>query len=210
MSPDQPQPRNSLIYVSGPPGAGKSTLMAHLTRHCHRIDVPAPVPHDVLLLPTAHGVTNPTTLALELGRRRAAFSGTDALAMNIISKAEEFLAGLARPYGLVLAEGDRLANSRFLGTAANLGWAVTLIHLSADREILDARCAQRGSEQSESWRRGRFTKAANLVAATRLTRTTVVELDARNSVECLALSAVAGAPILEVLMPVGVPERPAS
>lgn len=155
----------SLVYLSGAPASGKSTLMARLTRYCVRHELtpnsigPA---RDLLHLPRPAALTLASSAAIELGRRREAFSGTDALPMNAVIAAEQFISTSAKGYSLILGEGDRLANRRFLLGARDAGWDVTLIHLDAPAPVLDARCRDRGSTQSAGWRAGRETKAVNL------------------------------------------------
>jgi hypothetical protein len=160
----------ALIYVVGAPGSGKSTLMAALTAGCTRHPVDQPVPHDVL---TA-GDRQP--LGAELGRRRTTFSGTDALAMSVSPAAKAWVA--THPYGLVLAEGDRLAHMGFLTAAADAGYRVTLVYLQADPDLVDARCAARGSTQDPTWRAGRATKAHRLGASASEAGYRVLLLDA--------------------------------
>lgn len=159
MSPDLGRGTGyNLVYIVGPPAAGKSTLMREITRECLREPKPTPLPHD-LLYPPSQRPNNPH-IAVEIGRRREHFSGTDALGYSIAPAAAHWIA--TRPAWLVLGEGDRLATRGFLGAAEAAGYRITLIHLTADPETLDQRCAARGSAQNPAWRRGRATKAANL------------------------------------------------
>lgn len=200
--------RRNMVYVSGPPGAGKSTLMAHLTRYCGRTPITGTIPHDLLTLPTGNSLPPPSfNTAVELGRRREKFSGTDALSMSIQPKAVQYMARPGLAHTLVLAEGDRLANINFLDHCRDLGWAVTLVNLYAPGTLLDERCAARGSTQNEGWRQGRITKAANLARLTANLRHPVIGLDARNSVGCLTRTLVEQLPLLAALFPPDAPER---
>jgi hypothetical protein len=160
-----------LLYLSGEPGAGKSALMAELTRGLYRVPLPpaadAPA-RDFLRQPLGALMED---VAVELGRRRDSFSGTDALPQTAITAAEAYLrSGLAeRETSLLLAEGARLANGRFLRAAIAAAWTVTLIHLDphgAGEERRAKRAAELGKPpQDPSWVKGRATAARNLAAA---------------------------------------------
>lgn len=198
-------PRRSLVYLSGPPGVGKSTLMAELTAHCTREPFTSTVSRDVLTLPDPARVRLPMHSAVELGKRRDSFSGTDALPMNVVVNAEQYMARGARAHSLVLAEGDRLANYRFLTGSRAAGWAVTLIHLDAPLAVQDARCAARGTTQNPIWRAGRITKSRRLAETMTQEGIPVVMLDGRNDVPCLLMSVLEAVPVLAALQPVEVP-----
>lgn len=145
----------NLIYFFGPPAAGKSTLMAALTAGCHRSPRGTPFAHDVLIEPASA-----QAVGLELGRQRPSFPGTDTLSMSVSPLAVKFLA--SHPGTLILGEGDRLAHTAFLDSAAESGYAVTGVYLTAPEDELDRRCNRRNSAQPASWRAGRATKSARL------------------------------------------------
>ncbi len=148
-----------LIYLIGEPGVGKTTTMAAITDQW-RVLGELPDPGRTLF-----GLPNGEITAVEIGRRRpGGFSGTDALPMSVINQAEPYVRGkAATETGLLLAEGARLANKRFLGAAVAAGWQVHLVHLT-DPEVAAARREARGSNQNPSWVRGAATRAANLAA----------------------------------------------
>ena len=157
-----------LLYISGEPGIGKSTLMRDATSVWERIHLPAEpgrTPHRDLLFHRAHpGVC----CAVELGRLRDTLSGTDALPANCITDAEAWLRSgqAARESALILAEGARLANQRFLTAALESGYHVQLLHLqgtslAAHRRSYRARI-HGCDEQNPSRVKGRRTAAADL------------------------------------------------
>ncbi|QHB37742.1 terminase small subunit [Mycobacterium phage Imvubu] len=158
-----------LVYIIGQPGAGKSQLMARLTLPFQRISVPADdyvgVAHDQLvreLSPEDGAAGTIQIIGAEIGVRRPAFGGTDALPSAVIDKAVPWVA--LRPYPLLLAEGARLANRRFLDAALGAGYAVTLVLL--DHDDAEAwrrkRAKQIGRDQNASWVKGRLTASRNL------------------------------------------------
>lgn len=155
--------RNTLVYFVGPPGVGKSTLMAGLTAPLERHPRSKPFAHDLLLAPgtTAAPGVLPAPVAVELGRRREDFSGTDALSMSVQPLAVDWIVG--RPYPLILGEGARLATVGFLGAAAVSGYDVHLVHLEASAAVLDIRRVGRGSNQSPQWMRGAETRARRIM-----------------------------------------------
>lgn len=169
-----------LLYLIGPPAAGKSTLMRRLTAGCDRLPRNMPVAHSRLVHPaTGHQI------GAELGYNRPDFPGTDTLAMGISPAACEWVRSGDGPR-LLLGEGDRLAHVGFLAAAVEGGYRVTVGYLDADLEVLDARCAARGSKQSASWRAGRATKSSRLAATAEQLGYPVVRLDATEPTPILA------------------------
>ena len=151
---------NRLIYIIGQPGSGKSTLMAKLVSKFDTMDMPgANVPHIALI-----DKATQKAVGFEIGVRRGNFSGTDALAASIVDKAAPLMeqGGM----GLVLAEGARLANRRFLLSALDGGYDVVLVLLDhADAETWRKRRSKKlGRTQSAPWVKGRLTASRNLAA----------------------------------------------
>lgn len=155
-----------LIYLIGGPGSGKSTLMRRIIdlegRGWTRATVPASsgAPAREWYVDSLAGLR-----AVELGRNRAQFSGTDALPAAVIDVAEPWIRRQDE-CDCVLGEGARLANRRFLSAAADSGYEVTLVHL--DHEEADewraARSAEIGRVQAATWVKGRVTASRRLAA----------------------------------------------
>jgi P-loop Nucleotide Kinase3 len=182
-----------LVYLTGAPGAGKTTIMAHLTAHLDAYPVTRPRPaHLIYYHPTTEQFK-----ATELGARRARFSGTDALPMNIQPYAVEWIT--QTPYPFVLAEGQRLANTGFLLAATHAGYQVTLAVLHATQDTLEARRAARDSHQDPTWLKAAHTRVNNLVGAARDLEIRTVLIPADDDTETVAGRLRAVIPILETL-----------
>lgn len=143
------------VYLIGAPGSGKSTTVRLATAHWeHLYDTKDPFAHQVYV----EGII--------LGRGDAMFPGTDTLSMSVNPLAIEFMQRVERRSGaLVVGEGDRLANRKFLSSCPGL----TLIHLDVPVAVARERARLRAEEhgtrvQDESWWKGRVTKIDNLRA----------------------------------------------
>lgn len=151
-----------VIYVIGPPGAGKTTLVNGALHLLGRepATFTQPIPHvrygDVWML----------------GKQREQFGGTDALSMSIQPKVIEWLHTMTQPHQdrprVLIGEGDRLANNSFFNAVHTCGYKLTIIHLDLDAPQARARALARGTEQSATWWKGRYTKVNNLVNSRRV------------------------------------------
>jgi GTPase SAR1 family protein len=145
-----------LLYIVGQPGSGKSTLAAALTGGLDAEEYEQPFAHRLY----------PAAQLVELGARREGFAGTDALPMNVQPKVVEWLAKAAVPY--VLAEGDRLANSKFFNSVLACGWQLRIAYLAIPASVAEERRTARAAElgvgpQDPKWIKGRQTKTRRLV-----------------------------------------------
>lgn len=153
-----------LVYVIGNPGAGKSTAVRSALAH---LGCTAGQSVEVPIAHTRHQPSPSGLVVWEMGRQRAAFSGTDALAMNVQPKAIRWVEALQEPGAnapdVLIGEGDRLATRGFLLSAPDL----TLVLVNVPIETAQARGIARAADidrpaQQASWFRGRCTKVANL------------------------------------------------
>jgi hypothetical protein len=100
----------------------------------------------------------------------------------------------------VLAEGDRLANTKFFLAVQELGYDLTLVYLSAPPTVATARRERRAAMladkkvQNLKWVQGRITKVRNLIADVRF-KLVVVEADhpAMHVASALAIVVLGGA-----------------
>lgn len=140
-----------LTYIIGQPGCGKTTLVSALT---------AAQLASVVAKPFAH-VEYPNG-AVQLGKPRAEFGGTDTLAMSVQPKVVQWLEQDTPAAAAVFGEGDRLANAKFFQAVRDLSYTLTVVLVDVPDKVASARCAQRGSKQDPTWLQGRRTKVANL------------------------------------------------
>jgi adenylate kinase family enzyme len=145
------------VYLIGVPGAGKSTALAGAIEN---LGWDAP---ELRTEPFAYSWYERPNAAL-LGKHRSQFPGTDTLALSVNPRAINFIQ--TTKASLVLGEGDRLANKKFL-TAATTAGETVLINIdlpvtTAYQRMLDRANNLGVPPQKESWWNGRATKTHNL------------------------------------------------
>lgn len=140
--------QNSLMYLLGQPGSGKTTLMRATM---------AGVATEVLAEPFAM-LRYPG--GYELGGIREGFGGSDVLPMNVQPRALQWLREV-QP-AAVLVEGDRLANDKFFVNVLLAGYDLSVVWLRCSDACAGQRRRARGSKQNPAWVAGRASKVLRL------------------------------------------------
>ena len=145
-----------IIAVGGQPGTGKTTLFrAFMEGHNWEKVEPKK------MLPALY--CKELDLYI-LGKYEdgETFAGTDRLSMAVQPVATEFV---KETTSNVLFEGDRIFNQSFLEMAMGLkDVELQVVYLKVPEDMLKQRYADRGSDQSETFLKGRATKYSNLLS----------------------------------------------
>ena len=145
-----------LIAVGGCPGTGKTTLFRKFME-AHTWEKVEPKK----LLPSLY-CKDLDLYVLGKYEDGETFAGTDKLSMAVQPMATEFV---KETTSHVLFEGDRIFNQSFLEICMGLNDVdLQVVFLKVPEITLKERYAERGSEQSEIFLKGRTTKYNNLLS----------------------------------------------
>jgi len=161
-----------VIAIGGEPGAGKSTLMKRVIEHFNM----EPKYDSYKLVPY---LLNDNVYVLGKYEEGQTFSGTDRMSMAVQPEAIKFLKTLPSN-AVVLFEGDRLFTASFL-EHCNENYDTTMIYLKTNKEVRQERYKERGSNQDETWLRGRESKISNIL--TNMTLMFITETFENNNLE---------------------------
>lgn len=145
-----------LIAVGGQPGTGKTTLFRKFMEKYTWEKV-----EPKKMLPALY--CKELDLYI-LGKYEdgETFAGTDRLSMAVQPVATEFV---KETTSNILFEGDRIFNQSFLEMAMDLKDVdLQVVYLKVPDATLKQRYADRGSDQSETFLKGRATKYSNLLS----------------------------------------------
>jgi len=146
-----------IVAVGGVPGTGKTTLFRKFMESLEweRME-------PLKMLPMLYNKEHDLYI---LGKYEdgETFAGTDRLSMAVQPIAQEFVSTCSSN---ILFEGDRIFNQSFLEFSSNLNNVeLQIVYLKAPQSILEQRYADRGSDQSETFLKGRATKYNNILSS---------------------------------------------
>jgi broad-specificity NMP kinase len=145
-----------IIAVSGVPGSGKTSLFRKFLQDKTWV-VSEPKK-------TLHVMYCKEYDLYVLGKYEEGelFAGTDRLSMSVQPVAQEFI---KETKSNIIFEGDRLTNFKFYDFLLSLPESeVEFLVLSCNKELLNERRVSRGSNQSETFLKGRETKINNILS----------------------------------------------
>ena len=144
-----------IIAVGGSPGTGKTTLFRKFMEKYEWEKV-----EPKKLLPALY-CKELDLYVLGKYEEGETFAGTDKLSMAVQPVATEFV---KETTSNILFEGDRIFNQSFLEMCMGLPVDLQVVFLKAPKDVLQQRYADRGSDQSEQFLKGRETKYSNLLS----------------------------------------------
>lgn len=151
----------TVTAIGGVPGTGKTTLMREIMKRQNGFDL---LIKQGLLTRHEYFCSRVAVLG-DYSDPDSVFAGTDKLSMAAQPEAITFFEGMATRDAdwHVLYEGDRLFTASLLQTlVSNRAVRLRILILNTGPAILAERYKARGSNQSETFLKGRFTKVQNI------------------------------------------------
>jgi len=143
-----------IIAVAGQPGTGKTTLFREFMKN-YTWEKQEPLK----MLPVMY-CKDLDLYVLGKYEEGELFAGTDRLSMAVQPIAQEFVQNCKSN---ILFEGDRLTNFKFYDFLLTQDAKVQFIVLTVSDETMKQRYKDRGSDQSDTFLKGRETKIGNIL-----------------------------------------------
>lgn len=144
-----------IIAVAGQPGTGKTTLFREFMKD-YKWEAQNPAKMVSVMY-----CAELDLVVLGKYEEGETFAGTDRLGMSCQPNVEEYVRNTKSN---ILYEGDRLTNSKFYDFLLGLPETdVEILVLTVKPETMSARYEERGSNQSETFLKGRETKIGNIL-----------------------------------------------
>jgi hypothetical protein len=158
------------LFVVGPPGVGKTTLIRRFVE-----------PGSALI--SAPKWTIGARVCAAGHYTGAKFDGADTVPYNGVMTALAFWEERLQDRALTIFDGDRFSYAGVRAFFRERNVPQLCIHLDAPANVLVARRAARGSNQNETWIKGRASKASKFAAD--FLGNNVARFDASKSVDAL-------------------------
>lgn len=166
----------TVAFFVGAPGAGKTTLVREILGE--RLKQTSGASLEYIEKPKWTLVPGICAAGHYKGE---VFDGADRVPYNGVAEALTYWQNHLSDRQLTIFDGDRFSYMKVVDHFANV--AVKCVMLRASNALLDERRAQRGSNQNETWMKGRITKAEKFFAA--FAGDLSISLDASKSVKAL-------------------------
>lgn len=150
-----------VVFLMGLPGTGKTSLFRQFMKESG--DWGTSNKDEGFGLVPYH--KNGTSLIIGKYDNDEVFAGTDKLSMAVQPEAIKFLEALKKngKINTVFLEGDRLSTGSFVEDCYDK-YDIAIYYLKVSKEELARRYAERGSDQSETFIKGRQTKYSNILS----------------------------------------------
>jgi hypothetical protein len=148
-----------VVAIGGEPGSGKTTLMKRIKKI---YGIGDQFFHDDVKLVPYYQREN--LVILGKYEHNEVFGGTDKMSMACQPHVVEFLGNMNYEDDMIVFfEGDRLFNQSFL-EHCNSVFDLSILYLRTAKTVRQTRYRERGSNQNETWLKGRETKIAKILA----------------------------------------------